>query len=216
MAKFIVYQTAFLISQSNGTVRTKAGHVTDCPASGTGRTGHTPIGVSVCPAQTKFSLLKDFTMSKITHEPSIVWPKIFEMISEGRSLTGALKRLTPSPGYNWAKVQLRNNPDLKAEYDAACKDRADRLVDDLLEIVDAPIPEGLDSGARTAYVNHLRLKLDTRKWIACKFNPRIYGDKMNLDVTSTQISISAVLAEANKRVANFIEGEVVQPKVEVR
>ena len=148
-------------------------------------------------------------MSKITHDPSIVWPALLEMISNGSSLTGALKKLTPSPGYNWAKVQLRENHELKAQYEAACKDRADRLVDDLLELVDTPIPADLDSGARTAYVNHLRLKLDTRKWIACKFNPRIYGDRVDVSVTSTQISISAALAEANKRLSNVVDGEVV-------
>lgn len=148
-------------------------------------------------------------MSKITHNPAVVWPALLEMISNGSSLTGALKKLTPSPGYNWAKVQLRENNELKAQYEDACKDRADRLVDDLLELVDAPIPTDLDSGARTAYVNHLRLKLDTRKWIACKFNPRIYGDRVDVSVTSTQISISAALAEANKRLTSVVEGEVV-------
>lgn len=149
-------------------------------------------------------------MSKIKHDPSIVWPALLEMISNGSSLTGALKKLTPSPGYNWAKVQLRNNVELRVQYEAACKDRADRLVDDLLELVDAPIPVDLDSGARTAYVNHLRLKLDTRKWIACKFNPRIYGERVDVSVTSTQISISAALAEANNRLSNIVEGEVVK------
>ena len=154
-------------------------------------------------------------MSKITHNPAIVWPALLEMISNGSSLTGALKKLTPSPGYNWAKVQLRANHELKAQYEEACKDRADRLVDDLLELVDTPIPADLDSGARTAYVNHLRLKLDTRKWIACKFNPRIYGEKLEVSGNTT-ISISAALTDANKRLADHrtvIEGGVVKSKI---
>lgn len=153
-------------------------------------------------------------MSKITHDPSIVWPALLEMISNGSSLTGALKKLTPSPGYNWAKVQLRESHELKAQYEEACKDRADRLVDDLLELVDAPIPDDLDSSARSAHVNLRRLQVDTRKWIACKFNSRIYGDRVDVSVTSTQISISAALTDANKRLADHravIEGEVVKP-----
>lgn len=149
-----------------------------------------------------------------THIPEIVWPQIFERICEGKSLTGALKELNPPPSLWWAKKALRENPDLRNQYEEACQLRADYLVDELMDMVNCEMPEGLDNAAKSAWVQHLRVKTDTAKWVACKFNPKAYGERMNLDVTSTQISITAVLAEANKRVAGYIDGEVVQPQIE--
>lgn len=148
-------------------------------------------------------------MSKITHNPAIVWPQIFERICEGKSLTGALKELDPAPSLWWARNALRNDHDLRKLYEDACQMRADYLADELMDLVNTPMPEGLDGSARSAWVQQLRLKVDSAKWLACKFNPRIYGDRMDVSLTSTQISISAALSEANKRISNVIEGDVI-------
>jgi len=156
-------------------------------------------------------------VGQVVHDAEAIWPQLFELISEGRALTNALKLIPSQPTYAWAKHQLRD-PELKSQYKQAQEDRADKLVDDLLELVDAPIPEHLDGGERVAYVNHLRLKLDTRKWIACKFRPGMYGDRTTVDVNAThRISISTALAEANERVLNdprTIEGAVINTLTE--
>ena len=110
----------------------------------------------------------------------VVWPTLLQYIADGASLTSALKRLQPSPSYWWAKDQLRRDPDLRGRYHEACEDRADRLAEELLELADAAIPEGLDGPRKSAFVQKLRLQIDARKWIACKLKPRQYGDKVEI------------------------------------
>ena len=137
-----------------------------------------------------------------------IWPKLLQDIASGASLTAALQRLRPSPSYWWAKDALRRDPELRARYLEAVEDRADRLAEELLELADSEIPQDLDGPGKSAWVQQLRLKVDTRKWIACKLKPRQYGDRIDLEVRHTSISITAALAEAEQRV---VEGRIVEP-----
>jgi hypothetical protein len=129
----------------------------------------------------------------------VVWSTVLQHIADGASLTSALQRLQPSPSYWWAKDQLRRDPDLRGRYQEACEDRADRLAEELLELADTAIPEGLDGPGKSAFVQKLRLQIDARKWIACKLKPRQYGDRVEI-VQEQRISILAALVEAEARV----------------
>ena len=44
------------------------------------------------------------------------------------------------------------------------------------------------------------LRVDARKWAAAKLRPRTYGDRVDVSVQETRISIHAALAEAEARV----------------
>jgi hypothetical protein len=77
------------------------------------------------------------------------------------------------------------------------------LAEQLIELADTPIPEGLDGPSKSAWVQKLRVQIDVRKWSAAKLHPRTYGERLDVSVTETQISITAALAEAEGRV---IEG----------
>ena len=46
-------------------------------------------------------------------DPAEVWPQVLGYVASGDALSTALKRLDPAPSYTWAKVQLRENPDLQ-------------------------------------------------------------------------------------------------------
>ena len=143
-----------------------------------------------------------------------VWQPILEAIASGASLTSALKENPGSPSYACAKRYLRDDPALAAAYRAAQQDRADRLAEELLELCDAQMPEGLDGPGRHAWVAQLRVKIDTRKWVAARLHPKAWGERMavELDVTQ-QISITAALEQANARV---IEGVVLSQRPSVR
>ena len=143
---------------------------------------------------------------KVVFQPEAIWPVLLADIASGASLTAALGKVRPSPSYWWAKDQLRRNPELRARYAEACEDRADRLAEQLLELADTPIPEGLDGPGKSAWVQQLRLRVDARKWVACKLKPRQYGDRIDMEVRHTSISITAALAEAERRV---FEGKAV-------
>ena len=138
-------------------------------------------------------------MSQI-YDPKIVWPDILEAIANGASLATALKSATPSPSYAWAKLQLRTDPELKLAYQQAVEDRADRLAEELMELADTPMPEGLDGPGRSAWVQQMRLRVDVRKWSASKLKPKTYGERLDLSVTQEPISIIGALKAAEQRV----------------
>jgi hypothetical protein len=76
------------------------------------------------------------------------------------------------------------------------------LAEELLELADAAIPEGLDGPGKSAFIQKLRLQIDARKWIACKLKPRQYGDRVEI-VQEQRISILAALAVAEERLVNL-------------
>ncbi|MGH8522737.1 MAG: hypothetical protein ACREXY_00475 [Gammaproteobacteria bacterium] len=132
-------------------------------------------------------------------EPQAIWPAILEWIANGDSLTAALRKLDPSPSYWWAKDCLRRDPALKARYVEATEDRADVLAEQLIELADSPMPEGLDGSAASAWIQQLRLQVDVRKWAASKLKPKVYGDRLDVSTVASQISITAALAQAHGR-----------------
>ena len=134
------------------------------------------------------------------YNPEAIWPQVLEAIANGAALSTALTRADPSPSYAWAKLQLRKNHELKAAYQQAVEDRADRLAEELMELADTPIPEGLDGPGRSAWVQQMRLRVDVRKWAASKLKPKTYGERLDLSVTHEPISIIAALESAQRRV----------------
>lgn len=150
------------------------------------------------------------TKSINKYDPKAIWPKVLESIANGAALSTALTRVTPSPSYAWAKLQLRDNLALQAAYRQAVEDRADRLAEELIELADTPMPDGLDGPGRSAWVQQMRLRVDVRKWAASKLKPKIYGERLDLSVTHEPISINAALQSAQRRVIDDRRTEDVQ------
>lgn len=138
----------------------------------------------------------------VQYEPEQIWPTILESIANGASLASALRK-PGMPSYSLAKLHLRSNPALKEAYEQAVQDRAAFLAEELIEMADTPIPEGLDPASRSAWVQHLRVRLDTRKWIASRVYRQVYGDRVDLEVKHTRINISAALEAAEGRLLNL-------------
>jgi hypothetical protein len=134
------------------------------------------------------------------YEPQTVWPIVLESIANGDSLSTALTRVSPSPSYAWAKLQLRGDARLKTAYQMAVEDRADRLAEELMELADSPMPLCLDGPSKSAWVQQLRLRVDVRKWAASKLKPKTYGERLDLSVSNEPISIIAALEAAQRRV----------------
>ena len=138
-------------------------------------------------------------MTKV-YDPQTVWPTILEAIANGAALSTAIKYASPSPSYAWAKLQLRTDTALKVAYQQAVEDRADRLAEELMELADTPMPEGLDGPGRSAWVQQMRLRVDVRKWAASKLKPKTYGERLDLSVSHEPISIIGALEAAQRRV----------------
>lgn len=74
------------------------------------------------------------------------------------------------------------------QYARACNDRADAIFEECLAIADNQEKDKYTDEHGKEHVNHnvinrSRLRVDTRKWMLGKLNPKKYGDKMQQDVT---------------------------------
>jgi hypothetical protein len=69
--------------------------------------------------------------------------------------------------YRW----LREHEEFCQNYTRAKEDQADYLAEETLEIADR---EDIDPADK-------RIRVDTRKWLASKFKPKKYGDKLDVD-----------------------------------
>ena len=136
-----------------------------------------------------------------------IWPAILDAIANGQSLSSILRR-EGMPSYSWAKLQLRTDPELRKQYDQALEDRGDRLAEELIDLAFTQLPDDLDGRAQSAWVQHLRVKIDVLKWTASKLRPRIYGERLDVSVTNTQISIIQALELAEARVSGTLDMEV--------
>jgi hypothetical protein len=139
-----------------------------------------------------------------------VWPKILERITEGKSLMSATKEAQMS--YSTAMYQLRNNPELQNKYREATAERGDYLADELVDLSDEMPPADLDPALINAWVNRQRLRIDARKWSASKLRPKQWGDRVDVSVTHTQISIVQALEQAEARLLDVTDIEPNEPK----
>jgi hypothetical protein len=136
------------------------------------------------------------------YNPAAVWPVIFEAISNGASLTEAMRQPN-MPSLAWAKRQLQHDPDLQRAYQAAIVERAQALADQIVQLSDSQPPPGLEGAALSAWVQQLKLRLWARTWVAAKLAPRQWGERLDVSVTETRISITAALKAAESRLIDL-------------
>jgi hypothetical protein len=156
-------------------------------------------------AQEKYSYegkLRRLGSHNIEYTIREVWPKMLEHITEGKSLMSATKEAKMS--YATAMYQLRNNPELQSKYREAIAERGDYLADELVDLSDEMPPADLDPQLINAWVNRQRLRIDARKWTASKLRPKQWGDKIDVSVTHTQISINEALKSAESRLIDNV------------
>ncbi|MCA8018083.1 terminase small subunit-like protein [Burkholderia metallica] len=128
-------------------------------------------------------------MSRKTQAPSVkfsqaLYDRICELIASGKSLRsicdadGMPDRMTFN---RWRKM----TPELQAQYDQACLDRADAIFDEILEIaddsrLDTLLTEKNGEQMNTEWVARSRLRVDARKWVLARMNRKKFGDNMTL------------------------------------
>jgi hypothetical protein len=140
------------------------------------------------------------------------WQILCEQISEGKSLSSALKTSEGMPSYQLVMLMLRNNPEFRAIYEKAVESRADRLAEEIIELADQEMPDGLEGPMASAWVQQKRMQVDARKWVASKLKPKTYGDRIDVAVTDNRISVMDALKEAKQRVlkdeSNVVDAEI--------
>jgi hypothetical protein len=126
-----------------------------------------------------------------------VWPDILNQINNGASLAKALSK--SGMDYSTAKIHLKDNPELRQQYDEAVESRGDYLAEEIIAIADQEIPDQIDPKLASAWVTQQRNRIEARKWTASRLRPRVWGERMEVNVSHAQISITNALERANKR-----------------
>jgi hypothetical protein len=75
--------------------------------------------------------------------------------------------------------------DFCLHYARACEERAHHLVEDMLEIADEPV-RMVEGRMNPGAVQHKRVRIDTRKWLASKLFPKFYGDRVAAEVSGRE------------------------------
>ena len=114
--------------------------------------------------------------------------EICERIANGRSLRSVcLDKDMP----HMATVMrwIDDNSDFCEQYRRACEDRETTHFEEMLTIADEVLPE-------TAEVARAKLRIDTRKWVLSRMNPKKYGDKQkDEDINGKAIDLLADLMQ---------------------
>lgn len=109
-------------------------------------------------------------------------------IMKGRSLTAILK--TEERGDLPSKVTffewLKEDEELTNQYARATEVRADIIFDDILAIADentndTSINENGIEVVNNDVIQRSRLRIDARKWVLSKLNPKKFGDKIQTE-----------------------------------
>ncbi|WP_372934091.1 terminase small subunit-like protein [Mariniphaga sediminis] len=114
-----------------------------------------------------------------------IWNSILSEMISGRSLRSIMN----DPGmpnrdtiYTWMAED-----ETKSDQYARCASiRADIIFDELLDIADSTDDDiiTLDDGKQSInhhVINRDRLRVDSRKWVLSKMNPKKYGDRIEID-----------------------------------
>lgn len=138
--------------------------------------------------------------------------RIFDLIATGYDAkSGVGKYISVNQKTNFAMIcqelglsyrlmwnYLEKTPEVKQQFEDAKKARADRLVEEILDIADEPsetMVEAVDKKTR----------IDARKYVAKVHYRDVYGDKV--EVTNMNIDLVSIHNEAMKRLEKAIEGE---------
>jgi hypothetical protein len=125
------------------------------------------------------------------------------MASQGLSLRKCCIQIGLDPARFLRAVDA--DPDLSKQYARARQALLDKMADEILELADAPVPV-LDNGATdNALVRQRQLQVDTRKWFLSKLAPKVYGDRLNVEVSDNRISITGALQAADSRLIDVID-----------
>lgn len=144
------------------------------------------------------------TRARAKNKPSVAYSdgllaSILDRVANGESLSSvcdADDMPSRKSFFQWVK----DNPEIRAQYELAIQMRADKFAEDIIEIADEEVtmvkrskhqPDHADENADVEVVfdptavARNRLRVDARKWLAGKMAPKKYGDKLDVEANLT-------------------------------
>lgn len=128
------------------------------------------------------------------------WPEMLERLARGDLVRDIVK----DAGFLRQQIDgyKLTTPGAVAEWDTARESSADALWDEAMDNARADVDRNL--------AQHVRTRIDTLKWAARIRNPRLYGDKAQLDVNVKSVDLTAIIRDANARLAAAKQGRVIE------
>lgn len=105
---------------------------------------------------------------------------ICERISDCETLQSIADSVAMS---KWSLLAWLGNEVNQYAYARAREAQAEKMADDIMQIVDEPPMLSATGGVDSGDVAHKRLRMDARKWLAGKMNAKKYGDKVTNEHT---------------------------------
>jgi hypothetical protein len=132
---------------------------------------------------------------KLTGRPSDFTQEIADAICERLAEGNSLRTICAAEDMpNKATVfrWLSAHDTFRDQYARAREAQADALFDEIIDIANTPITGektkvdkdgNVIEMTKADMIEHRRLQIDARKWVAGKLRPKVYGDKLDVDLT---------------------------------
>ena len=132
-----------------------------------------------------------------------IMDRIMAQLEMGRSLVQVCKD-DGMPDRETVSRWMRDEPAYAAKYAYARAMQADTLFSEMADVENKVQAGTMDSHAA-------RVVLDSMRWRASKLAPKVYGDRLDVQVSDTRISISGALQAAQARLVDVVD---VTPRLE--
>ncbi len=144
-------------------------------------------------------------MAYSQEEKEQIFNTIFDLIESGKSLRYALiqTKLSSKTFYEW----IENDEEKVKQYARATEERAEAILDEMIDIVDDSSSDVLEMDLGDGIINtrinneviqRSRLRYDARKWLVSKLNPKKYGDKIDMTSGGDKIQSNDIKIEIIK------------------
>ncbi len=107
--------------------------------------------------------------------------------------------------YKW----LDEDEEKAKQYMRACKKRADVIFEEIVTIADDQESDTYKNQDGVEVINHnvinrSRLRVDARKWVVSKMNPKKYGDRIEQDIT-LKGTLNYTTEERDKKIKELLK-----------
>ena len=136
-------------------------------------------------------------MAYATDEVAEIQEKVITEIQTGRSLRQVCGD-DGMPNFRTVQRWIVSDGSFAVKYARARTAQADTLFDRMEAVEEAVSAGTMDSHAA-------RVVLDSMRWRASKLAPKVYGDRLDVQVSDTRISISGALAAAQSRLVDVVD-----------
>lgn len=120
-------------------------------------------------------------MAYSNKEKETIFNHILREIENGRPLRRIIKEDEGMPNTETFYKWIDGDEEKTKLYQRACEDRADNLFEEILDIADDSSLDEIEFKGRTLenkeFVSRSKLRVDARKWVVARLNPKKYGDK---------------------------------------